>query len=76
MKPRAPTDLRKMQRETTRRLFVLVILVLVVVGAGLVAAIYGAVPAVVAFACLLSGAVILGILWLIFSLIGKWAGAE
>jgi protein-S-isoprenylcysteine O-methyltransferase Ste14 len=76
MKPRAPTDLRKMQQEANRRLFALVIIVLVFVGAGLIALSYGAGPAVVALACLLFGAGLLGILWLVFSLIGKWADAE
>ncbi len=76
MKPRAPTDLRKMQQETNRRLFALVIIVLVFAGAGLIALSYGVGPAAVGLVCLLFGACLLGLLWLIFSLIGKWAGAE
>ncbi|MCL4506505.1 MAG: hypothetical protein M1434_04705 [Chloroflexi bacterium] len=77
MKPaRAPTDTRKLRRDSERRLFLLTLFVLVVVGAGLIALSYGMGPAVVALTCLLFGAGLIGILWLIFTLIGRWVGEE
>ncbi len=72
--PRPPTDLRKQRNELTRRLLWLVLFVLVVVGGILIAILYGAQAGVLAVACLLAGAGVIGLLWLVFSLIGKWVG--
>jgi fatty acid desaturase len=74
--PRPPTDLRAQRRDINRRLLGLVLFVLVVVGSALIAAFYGLNAALVAMACLVSGALVIGLLWLVFTLIEKWAGAE
>lgn len=71
---RPPTDLRKQRNDLTRRLLWLVLFVLVGVGGILIAILYGAQAGMLAVACLLAGAGLIGLLWLIFTLIGKWVG--
>ncbi len=75
MKPsRAPMDLRRLRRENDRRMLFLVLFVLVGIGTILTAVAYGPGPAAVALLCLMAGAGAIGLLWLIFSVIGRWAG--
>jgi hypothetical protein len=50
----------------------LVIFVLLVIGTGLIGLIWGVRSAVLGGLCLLSGAVLIGGLWLLLSLIQKW----
>ncbi len=73
---RQPTDLRRLRRDTYRRLLLLALFVLVVVGGGLIALVYGAPAAMLGIACLLAGAGAIVAIWLALSLIGKWAGDE
>jgi Na+/phosphate symporter len=74
--PKAPTNTRKLRDDLNRRLFWLVLFVLVIVGGGLIAAIYGSSAAVLGLACLLVGAGVIGLVWAIFTLIGKWVGED
>ena len=74
--PKLPTDLRRLQRDMNRRLLGLVLFVLVVVGGALITAVYGIPAGLLGVACLLSGAGLIGLLWLAFSLIGRWAGED
>ena len=76
MKPRPPTDSRKIRDEFNRRLLWLVLFVLVIVGGGLIWAIYGASAATLGITCLLVGAGVIGLLWLVFTVLGKWAGND
>lgn len=76
MKSRAPTDSRKIRDEFNRRLLWLVLFVLVIVGGGLIWAIYGTSAAALGLSCLLVGAGVIGLLWMIFTLLGKWVGTE
>lgn len=71
---RAPTDYRAFQRRTERNLAWAVVLILLGVGGALIALIYGAGAAVLGIACLLAGAGLFGFLWLILTLIERWAG--
>jgi protein-S-isoprenylcysteine O-methyltransferase Ste14 len=75
MASRPPTDLRKISRDNQRRLFGAVLLVLVGVGGGLIALTYGAPAGLLGVLCLLAGAGVLGLLWLIFTLLGHWANS-
>ena len=74
--PRPATDTRRMRRELDRRLLVFVVFFLVVVGSALIALSYGTSAALVGFGCLLAGAGLIGLLWWIFTLLGRWAGAD
>ncbi len=57
-----------------RRLLLLVLFVLVVIGGALIAIIYGPTAGALAVLCLLAGAGVIALLWLVFTLLGKWAG--
>lgn len=59
-----------------RRLLGLVLFSLVIVGAGLIGVIYGWSAGLMGVLCLLAGAAVIGLLWLIFTLLGKWAGSD
>jgi hypothetical protein len=67
----APTNYRKTRRDDERRLVVLVIVALVVVGTGLIGLIWGANAALLGGLCLLGGAVLIGGLWLLLGLVQK-----
>jgi protein-S-isoprenylcysteine O-methyltransferase Ste14 len=71
-----PTNLRRIRREMNRRLLGLVLFVLVIVGGGLIALLFGPPAGALALLCLLAGAALIGLLWLVFTLLGKWAGEE
>jgi hypothetical protein len=68
---RPPTDYRKIRRNQERMQLILVLFMLVVVGTGLIGLIWGARSALLGGACLLSGAVLIGGLWLGLSLIQR-----
>lgn len=72
--PRPPTDLRRQRNEFNRALLWLALFLLVVVGGVLIAVFYGASAALLGVTCLLTGAGVIGLLWGIFTLIGKWVG--
>jgi predicted RND superfamily exporter protein len=73
MSSRPPTDTRAIQRQFNRRMVWLVVLVLVVIGALLIAAIYGPAAGLLGLACLVVGASVIGLLWLVFSTLEKLA---
>jgi hypothetical protein len=75
-KPRPPTDYRAFRRKTDRNLALAVVIFLVGVGGALIALIYGAGPAVLGIVCLLFGAGLFGLVWLILTLMERWAGEE
>lgn len=70
---RPPTDTRALRRRDERALLLAVIAVLLVVGGGLIFAIYGTGALVTGLACLLFGAGLLVLLWLILTAIERWA---
>jgi protein-S-isoprenylcysteine O-methyltransferase Ste14 len=69
---RPPTNYRAHRRATDRQLTIAVVLFLLFVGSGLITIIYQPVAGVVAFGCLLFGVGILGFLWILLALIGRW----
>lgn len=71
--PDRPTDLRAQHRREQRRLFWIVAAFLVVVGSITIALAYGPRAVVLGVVCLLAGAGILGLLWLILLLIERLA---
>lgn len=71
--PGKPTDLRAQRRREQRRLFWIVATFLVVVGSIAIALVYGLPAVVLGLVCLLAGAGVLGLLWLILLLIERLA---
>ena len=71
-----PTNYRAHRRATDRQLAIAVVLFLLFVGTGLIAIIYQPVAGIVAFGCLLFGVGILGFLWILLTLIGRWVGED
>jgi uncharacterized membrane protein YhaH (DUF805 family) len=71
--PGKPTDLRGRRRREQRRLFWIVAIFLVVVGSVAIALAYGPSAAVLGMGCLLVGAGVLGLLWLILLIIERLA---
>ena len=69
---RPPTNYRATRRKQERTLLFLVIFVLLVIGTGLIGLTWGVRSAVLGGLCLLSGAILIGGLWLLLSLIQKW----
>ena len=63
-----PTDARRARKRQERQLLALVMAVLVVVGGGLIALIYGPGALITALPCLLAGAGVILILYLLFLL--------
>lgn len=70
--PRPPTDLRAHRRRLDRNLALAVVVFLVGVGGTAIVLNYGA-GAVLGVVCLAAGAAIFGLLWLILTLIERWA---
>jgi protein-S-isoprenylcysteine O-methyltransferase Ste14 len=68
-----PTDLRAQRQREQRRLFWAVVVFLVVIGTSVIALVYGPPAAALGLVCLLAGAGILGLLWLILRLIERLA---
>ncbi len=73
---RPPTDLRAHRKRTDRNLALAVVIFLVGVGGALIALIYGAGAAVLGLTCLLFGAGLFGLLWLILTLLERWADRD
>lgn len=69
---RGPSDPRRRRRREERRLLWIVAAFLVVGGSIAIALAYGLPSAALGAWCLLGGAVVLGSLWLILSLIERW----
>ena len=72
MTRRQPTDLRKQRAQLYRGLTLLAVFVLVIGGGVLIGVFYGASAGLMGLACLLAGSGLIGLLWLVFTLIGKW----
>lgn len=66
------SDLERHRQQTYTRLVVGGLLVLVIVGGGLVWLLYGRTAALTAVVCLVVPAGLLGLLWLILSLLELW----
>jgi len=62
---RQPTDVRRYRRRTERHLLVAVLVMLVVVGSALIGLIYGWRSTFTALLCLLPGALLIVVLWLL-----------
>ena len=73
-KPRAPTDYRAYRRKNDRNLALAVVIFLVGVGGALIALIYGSSALILGLTCLLGGAGLFGLVWLILTLMERWAG--
>ncbi|MBP6472117.1 MAG: hypothetical protein KBE23_08470 [Chloroflexi bacterium] len=67
-----PTNMRRNRQETDKRLLVLVIFMLVVVGGGLIGLIFGWEAVVTAVPCLLGGALLILVPWGLLTLAEKW----
>ena len=73
---RPPTDTRSQRRALDRNLACAVVIFLVGVGGLLIALIYGTGPALLGISCLLGGAALFGLIWLILTLMQRWAGED
>jgi len=73
---RPPTDYRAYRRKSDRNLALAVVIFLVGVGGALIALIYGGGAAIFGVVCLLSGAGLFGLLWLILTLMERWSKDE
>jgi hypothetical protein len=67
-----PTNMRRYRRESDRKFLYLVIFTLVVVGGTLIALIYGPGALLSALPCLLAGAALILVPWLILTAAEKW----
>jgi hypothetical protein len=70
---RPPTNTRAERRRLDRNLAWAVVIFLVGVGGSLIALIYGRTAIVLGVTCLAAGAAIFGLLWLILTLMERWA---
>ena len=70
---RPPTDYRATRRKSDRNLALAVVIFLVGVGGTAIALVYGGGAAALGLVCLLAGAGLFGLVWLILTLIGRWA---
>jgi len=75
-KPRSILDLRAFRRREDRRLVLVIILFLVIVGGVTIGLVYGWSTAATGAICLAAGAAVFGLLWLILSLVERWAKHE
>ena len=71
-----PTNRRARRRREQRRLLWIVAAFLVIVGDAAIALVYGRSAAALGLGCLLAGAVILGLLWSLLTLIERWLDGE
>jgi hypothetical protein len=69
-------DLRAFRRREDLRLVLVVMAFLVVVGGVAIGIVYGWSNAAAGALCLLGGAAVLGLVWLILILVERWAGRE
>lgn len=70
---RPPTDTRADRRRLDRNLAWAVVIFLVGVGGIAIALTYGRTAVILGVTCLAAGAAIFGLLWLILTLIERWA---
>ena len=75
-RPRPLEDLRAFQRREDRRLVLVVMAFLVVVGGVAIGIVYGWSNAAAGVLCLIGGAAVLGLVWLILLLVERWARRE
>jgi hypothetical protein len=75
-KPRPTLNLRLLQRREDRRLAMVIAIFVVTVGGAAIGLVYGWSTAAWGGICLLAGAGMFGLLWLILSLIERWVGRE
>jgi fatty acid desaturase len=68
------TDPRRQQAKTERNLLIGAIVLLVLVGGGLIVAIYGGGAAFLGLPCLLAGALVIVLLWLLVKLFERLGG--
>jgi hypothetical protein len=71
-KKSAGTNLRQYQKNENKRLLYVVIFVLVVVGGGLIGLIFGWEALLTSLPCLLGGALLILVPWLLLTLVEKW----
>ena len=64
--------MRRFRRESDRKLLILVILTLVVVGGGLIGLILGLESLLTALPCLLGGALLILVPWLLLTAVERW----
>ncbi len=69
---RPPTDSRGFRRRTERNLAIAVVVFLVGVGGASIALVYGGGPAALGLVCLLFGAGLFALVWLVLSLLESW----
>jgi protein-S-isoprenylcysteine O-methyltransferase Ste14 len=67
-----PTNTRRDRHNADRKLVILVIATLVIVGGGIIALVYGPTALIGALPCLLGGAILILGLWLLLTLLEKW----
>ena len=67
-----PTNMRRYRRESDRKILYLVIFTLVVVGGTLIALIYGPGALLTALPCLVAGAALILVPWLLLTAAEKW----
>ncbi|MFC2029724.1 hypothetical protein ACFLWA_03240 [Chloroflexota bacterium] len=72
MKENRPFTPDRHHRQTQIRLAIGGLLIMLIVGGGLVWLFYGSTTAITAVLCLLAGAGVFGLLWLILSLLERW----
>lgn len=70
------TDMRQHRRLEDWRLVLVIILFLVIVGGAAIGLVYGWELAGTALLCLIGGALVFGSLWLLLSLVERWAKSE
>jgi len=75
-RPRPLQDLRAFRRREDRRLILVIMLFLVIVGGVAIGIVYGWSNAAAGALCLVGGAAVLGLIWLILLLVERWAGRE
>jgi hypothetical protein len=69
-------DLRAWQRREDRRLVLVIVLFLIIVGGIAIGVVYGWGTAGTGVLCLAAGAAVFGLLWLILVLVDRWVGRE
>ena len=75
-KQRSILDLRAFRRREDRRLVLVIMLFLVIVGGVAIGLVYGWSTAGTGAICLVAGAAVFGLLWLMLSLVERWAKRE
>lgn len=71
-KKQSPTNMRTYRQQTDKKLLYLVLFTLIVVGGGLIALIWGPASLLTALPCLMGGALLILIPWIILTALEKW----